>query len=326
MPDLVRLQIQEFGICKFKCATIAEAESIAKVGEQTGAALDVLLAYPLVGPNLGRFTELLSRRPKTVFRATVDSLEGVSELSVALASVGGRVPVLLDLDVGMGRTGVEPGEKAVEVFQAISKSPNLVADGVHLYDGHIQDKDRETRTRACDEAFFKAQQTIEMIEARGIRVARIVAGGTPTFPIHSARNLENLECSPGTCIFHDSGYSAKFPDLDFEPAALVLTRVISKPRPGRLCLDVGYKAVAGDPPAPRVEILGLETYELGAQSEEHLVVDTPSAEQLRAGDVLYAIPKHICPTCALYREAEVVEGGVRAARWKVEAHDREISG
>ncbi len=125
-------------------------------------------------------------------------------------------------------------------------------------------------------------------------------------------------------MLQDGSYASKFPDLKFEPAAFILTRVISRPRPGRICLDVGYKAVAADPQGARVSLVDYPDAEIGPQSEEHLVVDTPQADHLPVGTPLLAIPTHVCPTCALYQEAVVVDDNAILGRWAVEARDRKI--
>ncbi len=84
---------------------------------------------------------------------------------------------------------------------------------------------------------------------RGLSVPSIVAGGTPTFSVFANLDIPGLECSPGTCVLHDHGYGSRFADLaPFVPAALLLSRVISRPTPTRITLDLGYKAVASDPP------------------------------------------------------------------------------
>ena len=149
---------------------------------------------------------------------------------------------------------------------------------------------------------------------------RLVAGGSPTFPLH-ARDPE-IECSPGTCLLWDAGYAATLPDLDFLCAALVVTRVISKPGSNRLCLDLGHKAIASESPHPRVQLLELPDATPVMHSEEHLVVETPRATEFAVGDVLYGIPWHICPTVALHARAVVVRSGRADAHWKVVARDR----
>jgi D-serine deaminase-like pyridoxal phosphate-dependent protein len=155
-------------------------------------------------------------------------------------------------------------------------------------------------------------------------VPRIIVGGTPTFPIYAEMDLPGLECSPGTCFLHDHGYGTRYADLaGFTPAALLLTRVISRPTSGHLTLDLGYKAVASDPPAgKRCVLLNVPDYEPVLQNEEHLVVKTPHAAQFPPGAEVYAVPTHICPTCAMHRQALVVENGNITQTWDIVARDR----
>ena len=152
---------------------------------------------------------------------------------------------------------------------------------------------------------------------------RVVAGGTPTFPMHARR--PEVECSPGTCVFWDAGYAAKLPDLDFFPAALLLTRVISRPGANRLCLDLGHKAVASEMPHPRVQLFGLEDAAFVTHSEEHLVIETPRATEFAVGQILYGLPRHVCPTVALHNEVFVVRDGRAGETWPVTARARKIT-
>jgi D-serine deaminase-like pyridoxal phosphate-dependent protein len=179
------------------------------------------------------------------------------------------------------------------------------------------------RTKNCETAFAPATAFREQLIKAGLTVPRMVAGGTPTFPIHARR--EDVECSPGTCVFWDFGYATKLPDLDFLPAALVLTRVISKPGGARLCLDLGHKAIAAENPHPRVRLLGLDDAKFVTHSEEHLVVETAQAGQFAVGDCLYGIPWHVCPTVALHSEAVVVRNRRAEERWRVSARERRLS-
>jgi D-serine deaminase-like pyridoxal phosphate-dependent protein len=156
----------------------------------------------------------------------------------------------------------------------------------------------------------------------GLSVPRIVVGGTPTFPIHAKR--PEVECSPGTCVFWDASEASKLTDMDYLPAALVLTRVISKPGPNRLCLDLGHKALGSEMPHPRVQFLNLPDAQAVVHSEEHLVVETTRAADFKIGDLLYGMPRHICPTVALHAEATVIENGKIVGTWKVAARTRKI--
>jgi D-serine deaminase-like pyridoxal phosphate-dependent protein len=164
------------------------------------------------------------------------------------------------------------------------------------------------------------------LEKNGVTVPRLVLGGTPTFPVFAKLNLPGQELSPGTCVLHDHGYGSHFPDMNFTPAALLLTRVISRPTPTRVTLDLGYKAVASDPPAgQRCVLLNVPDYKAVLQNEEHLVIETPAADKFPPGAEVYAVPYHICPTCAMHKQAYVVEGGKVTGTWDIVARDRILS-
>jgi D-serine deaminase-like pyridoxal phosphate-dependent protein len=316
MADVVQMSIAE-GITKHKCATIAEAEMVAASG-----GTDVLLAYPLVGPNVKRFARLAFAYPESTFRATVDDAEAARALSRALSGVEQPVPTLVDLDLGMGRTGIDPGPPAEELYRLIAELPNLVPDGIHAYDGHIHTTDLDERRRAARPGQEMALGLRDRLLAQGLPVPRLVMGGTPTFPIHAELDVPGVECSPGTTVFHDHGYGSRYPDLPFTPAALLLTRVISHPRPGRLCLDLGHKAVAADPAGQRLVLPDIPDARFVVHSEEHLVIETARDGEFPPGSTLLAIPTHICPTCALHRRVYVIDGGGLVDEWEVQARDR----
>src|SRR5262249_58734095 len=113
----------------------------------------------------------------------------------------------------------------------------------------------------------------------------------------------------------------------FRPAALVITRVVSKPLPNRLTLDLGHKAIAADPPAgKRAVLLNLAEYTPVLQNEEHFAIDTPEAARWKIGDVVYAVPTHVCPTVALHRRGDVVGGERGAGAGGVAARDGGVGG
>jgi D-serine deaminase-like pyridoxal phosphate-dependent protein len=307
------------GITKQKCATLAEAEMLAESGVP-----DVMIAYPLVGPNAGRLARLARTFPSCRFSVLADHPVALQALSAALAAEGQTVDVLLDLDVGQHRTGIAPGPEAAALYEMIGRLPGVRPGGLHVYDGHNHQESLEERTRAVQQLLQPALELRDTLLKRGLPVPRIVGGGTPTFPVFAKLDLPGLECSPGTCVLHDHGYGSRFSEMSgFTPAALVLTRVISKPLPRRLTLDLGYKAIASDPPAgKRCVLLNVPDYEAVLQNEEHLVVDTPAADRFGPGDVVYAMPTHVCPTCAMHQKAYVVENGAVVDEWKIVARDR----
>jgi D-serine deaminase-like pyridoxal phosphate-dependent protein len=319
--EIVRLQL-EAGISKHKVATVAEAEMVAGCG-----APDVLLAYPLVGPNAERMARLVRAFPECRFSTLVDHPVAARALSEAMARAGQTVDVLLDVDVGQHRTGIAPGEAAIALYELVGRLPGLRPGGLHVYDGHNHQEDYAERETAALGQLEPVLAMRAVLEHRGLPVPRLVAGGTPTFPVFAKLDLPGLECSPGTCVLQDHGYGTRFADLaGFVPAALLLTRVISKPTPTRLTLDLGYKAVASDPPARhRVVLLDVPQYEIVLQNEEHLVVETPAAGRFEPGAAIYAVPVHICPTCALHRQAYVIEEGRVIGTWDIAGRDRVLT-
>ena len=258
MPELIRIQLR-LGVTKFKCATIAEAEMTANCG-----ATDVLLGYQPTGPNAVRILQLAQQFPKTQFAAVADDEGALRALSDCFASSGAVLRLMLDVDCGMHRCGIEPGTNALKLYRLIASLPGLQPAGLHVYDGHIHDADPEARAAACEKAFGPIFTFCDQLKATGLNVPAIVAGGTPTFPIHARRG--GVECSPGTCVLWDFGYDDMLRDMKFLIAALVLTRVISKPGNGRLCLDLGHKAVAAENPHPRVRFPELEILHGGFKS------------------------------------------------------------
>jgi D-serine deaminase-like pyridoxal phosphate-dependent protein/enamine deaminase RidA (YjgF/YER057c/UK114 family) len=306
------------GITRYKCATLAEAEMCAQAG-----APDVLLAMQPVGPNVPRLLALQQAFPRTTFSTIADDAGAVRAIEGVMAAAGSTIEVLVDLDIGQRRTGIRPGPAAVTLYRAIAESSSLRAGGLHAYDGHLHHSDPIERAAACEKAFAPVLILRDELVAQGLPVPRIVAGGTPTFPMHAAR--EDVECGPGTSVLWDAGYTTRFPDLRFAIAAALLTRVVSKPGENLLCLDLGYKAVASEMPHPRVVFPQLPDAVAVAHNEEHLVIETANAAQFSVGDALIGVPWHICPTLALHGEAILIEGGRVTRSEAIEARARRIT-
>jgi D-threonine aldolase len=319
--EIVRMEL-DAGITKHKCATIAEAEMAAGCGVP-----DVLLSYNLVGPNCARLAALIKKFPRTKFAVLADHPKGARDLSDAVSKAAEKVEVLIDLDVGQHRTGISPGSEAVALYESFAKLPGLIPGGLHVYDGHNHQESLSERTAAVKQQLEGVLELKATLEKKGLPVPRLVLGGTPTFPVHARINLPGAEFAPGTCVLHDNGYGTRFPDLTgFTPAALLLTRVISRPTPRRVTFDLGYKAVASDPPAgKRLILLDIPDCETVLQNEEHLVIETPVAERFAPGDVAYAIPTHVCPTSAMHKFAYVVENGNVVGAWEIVGRDRMLT-
>ncbi len=319
--EIVRMEL-DAGIKKHKVATLAEAEMVAGCG-----APDVMLAYNLVGPNCARMAKLVKAFPQCQFAVQADHPLAVEALSKAMVAAGQTVDVLVDMDVGQHRTGIAAGPEAAALYEQIHRSPGLRAGGLHVYDGHNHQEILADRQKAALAGLQPVLALREQLVKMGLPVPRMVLGGTPTFPVYARLDIPGIECSPGTCFLNDNGYGTRFPDLSgFQAAALLLTRVISRPTPTRLTLDLGYKAIASDPPVgKRCILFDVPDCEQVLQNEEHLVLESPAAERFKPGDELYALPTHICPTCAMHKQAYIVEGGRVTGTWDIVARDRMLT-
>ena len=307
---------RDAGILKHKCATLREAEMLAQNGIE-----DILIAYQMVGPNVSRFASLQVKYPDADFKVVVDHQEAVTALSSAVAKYGLSVKVMLDLDVGMNRTGIPVSDAAVDVYAQIEAADGLQPWGLHVYDGHIHDEDVADRQASCDKSLAQVEEMQDRLASKGLEVPLIVMGGTPTFPIYA--KTPDVEASPGTFIFHDYGYSTRYPDLGFTPAALLLSRVISIPTPHRITLDLGHKAIAADPEGVRGIVLDVDGAEVTTQHEEHWAVNVPDSSSMHIGQEIYVCPTHICPCVALHPFYYLIDAdGYCRGTWEVTARNR----
>jgi D-threonine aldolase len=316
MSAIVNMQ-RKVGIEKFKCSTLSEVEMAVKCG-----AKDVTLAMQPVGPQMSGLFHLKRKYPDSDISVIADDADIIRRLSSLALSGSLNVGVWLDINNGMDRTGITPG-KAFDLFRLIYDLPGLVPRGLHVYDGHIHDKDLHQRIESVESAYAPVNELIASLSLSELPVPAVVAGGTPTFPIHARRG--DLETSPGTLLLWDAGYGEHYKDLDFLHAAVLLTRVVSRPNHNLLCLDLGHKAIAAEMPHPRVRLMGLPPHEFVNHSEEHLVIKLAGASTYKPGDVIYGIPWHICPTVARYPFAYVVRDHKVTEKWQIDARDRTIS-
>jgi D-serine deaminase-like pyridoxal phosphate-dependent protein len=311
MSRVIQMQ-REAGIDQFKVATLIEAQMVAEAGGR-----DVLIAYQMVGPNVERLAKLVASYPGTQFATVVDHPDAVSLLGHRFTDAGRPLAVMIDVDCGMHRTGIEMGPALDQLRGQIDSSAGLHYAGLHVYDGHLHDpllQERQVRA----EAIFEELRRYD----REHPSKCIVGGGSPTFALWAQRTP--WQCSPGTTLFWDTGYGSCFPDLPFRIGLAIVTRVISKPGADRVCLDLGYKSIAAEMPLEkRVVIPDIPDAEFVGQSEEHLVVATAQADDFSLGHTFLAYPRHVCPTVALHEFATVVrDGKISGEQWKVDARAR----
>jgi len=311
MANVTRMQV-ESGITKFKAATISEANMIALHGGR-----DVLLAYQPVGPTVLQFANLIKNHPGVSFATILDHADTANNLANHLETVGLSARVFIDVDCGMHRTGIPLGDSLHALRQVIESLPSLTYAGLHVYDGHLHEPAAETRQ--CEaEKIINAVRSYDQQHPS----ATIIGGGSPTFNYWA--NSTTWECSPGTTLFWDHAYGSDFPELPFEIAVTLLTRIISKPGQDRICIDLGYKSIASEMAlSNRLCLFGMPKAEIISHSEEHMVIGSDSTAELRIGQPLLAIPRHVCPTMALHDSAAVIrDGRVTSERWTVTARNR----
>lgn len=313
--EITKLQLAA-GITRYKCATLAEAEMLGRCG-----APDVLVAYPLFGPRVEAFLQLSGQYPGSRFSAIVDHPSAADLLSAAAESRGTAVDVYLDLDIGMGRTGIPIGAEAEALYAHCHALPGLRVVGLHAYDGQVREPDPDRLRQQCVSNFRPLAALVERLSAQGFPLPEIIVGGSPSFPYYA--EMAGLHCSPGTFVLWDHGYAVDCPDQVFLPAAVLFTRVISMPTPTNICVDLGHKAVGAENPIDkRVHFLNAPALRALRQSEEHLVLQAPAGHGFKLGDVLYGIPYHICPTVNLYDAYNVVKGGQVTGSWEIDARQR----
>jgi len=313
--EILQLQL-DAGIRKFKCATIAEAEMLGECG-----APDVLLAYPIYGPKLDRFMALIETYKQTKYATLVDNVDAAFTLSNVSEQCGVRVDVFIDLNLGMGRTGILPGEDALALYKFCATLKGLAVQGFHAYDGHVREIDIQKRKEICDRNYEPIAVMIEHLIREGFTKPKVIIGGSPSFPIYA--QYPEVECGPGTFVLWDKGYADTLPEQKFLPAAVLMTRVVSCPTDHTICVDLGYKAIASENPLDnRVFFLSAPNLKPVGHSEEHMLLEAGVDHTFKVGDVLYALPIHICPTVALYDRLLVVENGDVVDEWQVVARKR----
>jgi hypothetical protein len=219
----------------------------------------------------------------------------------------------------MHRTGILPDEASL-LIDYIDSASNLSLKGLHAYDGHIRDEDIETRKQHA----FVDLRSFRKLVAELDRELELVVGGTPSFLIHCQN--PNYVCSPGTFVFFDAGYAKLYPANSIEFAVEIVARIISKPSPTTICLDLGHKSVAPENPIQnRVRFIDHPAWNLISQSEEHGIVEVGIDEKLTIGEVIRMIPYHICPTVALHQSLQVIENETCTGNWEVKARNRKIN-
>ncbi len=306
---LAQRQLDAGSAAGITCAKLGEAEVLAEHGVG-----DILIANQVVGRHkMDRLVEVARR---TDLKVAVDEIGQAEAISQAASAGGVTVGILVEVDIGMGRCGVPPGEPALELARAIVPLPGLRFDGIQSYEGHtVYVNDLAERTNRVRESFEMALETRRLLEQNGIQVKVISGGSSSTYQITGTIDGVD-EIQAGSYPTLDWRYAQMLPEFDV--ALSIVARVISK-RPGAAVLDVGMKGAGCDFGPPQIK--GFPEAEIPSfSSEEHGIVhNTPD---WKVGDAVELLPSHACTTCNLYREMYVHEEGRVVDIWPIEASGR----
>jgi D-serine deaminase-like pyridoxal phosphate-dependent protein len=307
------------GVSAFKCATSLELLTAIRAG-----ARDVLVAYPVMGANAIRIRQIAAQNPQVAISVLVES---VCQLE---SWFGTDIGIFIDINPGMDRTGIEQGRAAdiVELAKLI-RSSGLEFRGLHYYDGHLGSVALPERARQAHAGYDRLMHVVGTFQAENIPVKEVITAGTPAFPftlsypgflkpgfVHRA--------SPGTVVYCDATAMEQLPqEFGYVCAALVLSRVVSRPTTEVITCDAGHKTISVDCGVPNCLAAGMNLEPL-RPSEEHLPIRVPknvTCPQL--GDLLYLIPRHICPTVNNFDWALIVAEEKILAVERVDARGRE---
>jgi D-serine deaminase-like pyridoxal phosphate-dependent protein len=301
------------GVC---CQKVGEAEAMVY-----GGVSNVLVTNQIVGAS--KITRLVALAKHAWIAVCADHPANVADLNEAALAFGVRLPVLVEVNVGMDRCGVEPGEAALAIAKTIASSPGLRFGGLQAYHGSAQHvREFGKRKEAIDTAVEKTRRTVELLARHGLPCDLVSGAGTGTYRFEAASGVYN-ELQAGSYVFMDVDYAKNLaPDgslwSEFEHSLFIWTTVMSRPTTERAVVDAGLKALSVDAGLPWV--VGLPGVEYVRASDEHgkLLLQDPE-RKLELGAKLRLIPGHCDPTVNLYDWFVGYRGNRVEALWPIAA-------
>lgn len=304
-PVIAQMQMQA-GAIGLTCAKLGEAEVLVEAGIPS-----ILIANQVVDPR--KIERLAQIAHSSQIIVAVDHEENLRQLSQAAISAGSTIHVVIEVDVGMGRCGVLPGDAAVTLARLASYLPGLHFAGVMGYEGHtVFEPDPQRRSVYVQSAMHVLVSTAERIRAAGLSVEIVSAGGTGTYNLTGAfPGVTEIEA--GSYPFMDAKYARM--NLPFQPAISLLATVISVPAPGRAIIDTGLKSLTTENGLPQV--LYSQGIKLLRLNEEHGILETLAGVELQVGDRVELLPSHVCTTVNLHDRYYVVDSGHLQTIWPI---------
>ena len=310
-PILAQRQLAA-GAIGITCQKLAEAEVMAEAG-----ITDILVSNQVVEQS--KIERLASLASSIDVKVAVDSLENVRALSKAAEAVKSKLGVLVEVDIGMHRCGVPPGEPALRLAREIDRLPGLQFAGLQAYEGHtVFIQDRDERKRRAEQALALAVQTRRLIERDGIECRSLSSGGTGTFDIAGLfPGITEVEAGSYATMDASYGRVAGVGDR-FEQELTLLATVISRPSESRAILDAGMKAISPDKGLP---LLDIEDVRVDRLTEEHgiLVADGARSIPLKIGEKVELVPGHGCTTFNLHDRVYCTRDQIVEAVWPIQA-------
>ncbi|BDG73751.1 DSD1 family PLP-dependent enzyme [Roseomonas fluvialis] len=308
-PVVAKLQMARgaVGQCVQK---VAEAEALA-----WGGVPDVLVTNQVVGPRKLARLAALSRICEVGLCADDEAQVVLAEQAAEAAGI--RLKMLVEIDVGMARGGIEAGPPAVALAERIAASKHLIFGGLQAYHGSAQHiREPEKRAGAIAEAVARTRRTMEQLAQRGLSCAIVGGAGTGTFR-HEAASGVYTEIQAGSYAFMDVDYAKNDDAPPFRHALFVATTVMSRAAPGIVVVDCGHKGVAVDSGMPGVwERPGLR---FAGASDEHGKIMVEDAAAPALGERLRLVPGHCDPTVDRYDWYVGVRKGRVECLWPIAA-------
>lgn len=312
-------RMAERGIAQVKCSTTVELSTACAAGIK-----DVLLAYPVVGANAVRVRELAQENPQVRVSVLAENPGQVAAWKQS------RLGIFIDVNPGMDRTGIEQDRipAILEIARAI-ESAGLAFRGLHYYDGQISAPVLEDREKLAHRGYDRLMEIVAAIERAGFPIEEVITSGTPAFPCAATyapfRESSFIHrASPGTVVYSDATSLTQLPaEWGYQPAAVVVSTVVSHPRANYLTCDAGHKAVSADAGIPTCAVAGRPDLMPLKPSEEHLPIEVKSGARPEIGECLYLIPRHVCPTVNNFDDALIIESNRVVSIEKVTARGHE---
>jgi D-serine deaminase-like pyridoxal phosphate-dependent protein len=290
------------GVVNAKCSTTVELAAACESGMK-----DVLLAYAVVGANARRVRELAEKYPDVRISVLVENVEQIAAWS------GSRVGIFVDVNPGMDRTGIS--QDGIDAILSVVRAAGSQFRGLHWYDGHMSAASLEEREKLAHKGYDRLMEIVAAVERAGFPIEEVITSGTPAFPcaatyapFKSGKFVHRT--SPGTVVYSDATSIKQLPaEWGYQPAALVVTTVVSHPKPNVVTCDAGHKSVSADAGVPTCTVAGRPDLTPLKPSEEHLPIEVTAGAVPEIGDLLYLIPRHVCPTVNNFDDAVIVEHG-----------------